>query len=92
MADRISTRATGPGNISKLTVISNTDKGRQFDITGLGPPVQFKYYESLLQDVIYASVTYVDPGTYITGKGGGGSGKTIVNGSFRNVGGTITSH
>ena len=24
--------------------------------------------------------------------GGGGSGKTIVNGSFRNVGGTITSH
>ena len=24
--------------------------------------------------------------------GGGGSGKTIVNGVFRNVGGTITSH
>jgi len=83
MADRISTRATGPGNISKLTVISNTDKGRQFDITGLGPPVQFKYYESLLQDVIYASVTYVDPGTFIEG-GGGGSGskpsETVVKG------------
>ena len=83
MADRISTRATGPGSISKLTVISNTDQGRQFDITGLGPPVQFKYYESLLQDVIYASVTYVDPGTYMEG-GSGGSGnkpsETIVKG------------
>ena len=77
MADRISTRATGPGNISKLTVISNTDKGRQFDITGLGAPVQFKYYENLLQDVIHASVTYVDPATY-KASGTTGAAETVV--------------
>ena len=65
MTKKVSTKATGPGNISKITVISNSDQGKQFDITGLGAPVQFKYYESLLQDVIYASVTYVDAGNAI---------------------------
>ena len=65
MSQRISTKATGPGNISKITVLSNSDQSKQFDITGLGAPVQFKYYESLLQDVIYASVTYIDAGNSV---------------------------
>ena len=65
MANKISTRATGPGNISKIIVLSNSNQGKQFDITGLGAPVQFKYYESLLQDVIYASVTYIDAGNSV---------------------------
>ena len=64
MADKISSRATGSGTINRITVVSNSRPGKQFDITGLGAPVQFKYYESLLQDVIHASVTYVDPATY----------------------------
>ena len=66
MSQRISTKATGPGNISKITVLSNSDQSKQFDITGLGAPVQFKYYESLLQDVIYASVTYIDAGNALS--------------------------
>ena len=78
MSQRISTKATGPGNISKITVLSNSDQSKQFDITGLGAPVQFKYYESLLQDVIYASVTYIDPGTYT--EGDSGTAETIVSG------------
>ena len=78
MSQRISTKATGPGNISKIIVVSNSDPGKQFDITGLGAPVQFKYYESLLQDVIYASVTYVDPATYTEGKNG--TAETVVSG------------
>ena len=78
MTQKISTKATGPGNISKITVISNSDQGKQFDITGLGAPVQFKYYESLLQDVIYASVTYVDPATYTEGENG--TAETVVSG------------
>ena len=68
MTKKVSTKATGPGNISRMVILSNSDQGKQFDITGLGAPVQFKYYESLLQDVIYASVTYVDPATYTEGK------------------------
>ena len=36
MTKKVSTKATGPGNISKIIVLSNTDKKKQFDITGLG--------------------------------------------------------
>ena len=71
MADQkpsITTRATGPGFISKMIVISNTDKS-EFDVLSLGVPIQFKYYESLLQDVIYASVTYVDAGNGVVKDG-----------------------
>ena len=78
MTKKVSTKATGPGNISKIIVLSNSEQGKQFDITGLGAPVQFKYYESLLQDVIYASVTYVDPATYTEGENG--TAETVVSG------------
>ena len=65
MADIVSSRATGPGSINKMIVKSNSDQGKTFDVTSLGAPVNFKYYESLLQDVIYASVTYIDAGNAI---------------------------
>ena len=65
MADIVSSRATGPGSINKMVVKSNSDQGKTFDVTSLGAPVNFKYYESLLQDVIYASVTYIDAGNAI---------------------------
>ena len=68
MADKITTRATGPGSIKKMIVISNTDQ-TEFDVISLGSPIQFKYYESLLQDVIYASVTYVDAGNGVVKDG-----------------------
>ena len=77
---KISTRSTGPGNISKIEIASNTDKKKKFDVTSLGAPVQFKYYESLLQDVIYASVTYVDPGNAIKPQGGDAELTTAVTG------------
>ena len=65
MADIVSSRATGPGSINKMVVKSNSNQKKFFDVTTLGAPVQFKYYESLLQDVIYASVTYIDAGNAI---------------------------
>ncbi len=65
----ITTRATGPGSISKIVVISNSNPGETFDVIDMGVPVQFKYYESLLQDVIYASVTYVDAGNGVVKDG-----------------------
>ena len=65
MADIVSSRATGPGSINKMIVKSNSDQSKTFDVTSLGAPVNFKYYESLLQDVIYASVTYIDAGNAI---------------------------
>ncbi len=63
MADKISSRATGPGNIRSIAIVSNKQSSKTFDLVSLGAPVVFKYYESLLQDVIYATVTYVDGGT-----------------------------
>ena len=65
MANKISTRATGPGSIDKITIKSNSEQSKVFNLTNLGAPVNFKYYESLLQDVIYASVTYIDPGNAV---------------------------
>ena len=80
MADNkpiVSSRATGPGTINKILVKSNSNQKKFFDVTSLGAPVNFKYYESLLQDVIYASVTYIDAGNAIAE---GGQNFTAVKG------------
>ena len=79
MADKpiVSSRATGPGTINKILVKSNSNQKKFFDVTSLGAPVNFKYYESLLQDVIYASVTYIDAGNAIAE---GGQNFTAVKG------------
>ena len=70
MANKISTRATGPGSIDKITIKSNSEQSKVFNLTNLGAPVNFKYYESLLQDVIYASVTYIDAGNAVKDEDG----------------------
>ena len=67
MANKISSKATGPGNISMIKIASNQG-GKSFDITKKGAPVRFTYYESILQDVVQASVTYVDTGNSVDNK------------------------
>ena len=64
---QIDSLATGPGNISMIKVASNST-GKQFDISGdptaksSAWPIELLYYESIFQDVVHASVTYVDTG------------------------------
>ena len=53
--------------VKQLNLISNESPGRAVNITtGL---VNFSYYESILQDVIRASVSFVDTGDSVGGKG-----------------------
>jgi len=52
--------------VKKLTLASNEKKGKTVDITtGL---MDFSYYESILQDVVRASVTFTDTGDSVDGK------------------------
>ena len=52
--------------VRKLNVTSNENKGQTVNIaTGL---VNFSYYESILQDVIRATVSFMDTGDSINGK------------------------
>ena len=62
MSGFIDSFATGPGQISMIKIASNSDQSKSYDITKDGWPVEFHYYESIFQDVIHASVTYVDTG------------------------------
>ena len=68
MAQKVSSKATGPGDIKSIIIVSNTDEGKNFNICKKGAPVEFKYYESIFQDVIYATVTYVDTGNSVDNK------------------------
>ena len=68
MANKISSKATGPGLIRSIVVVSNSSPDKKFDICKKGAPVQFKYYESIFQDVIHASITYVDTGNSVDNK------------------------
>ena len=66
----INTRqATGPGKIKYIQILSNTEQGKMVSLTDLIID-KFTYYESLFQDVIHASVTYIDSGTAIKDKKG----------------------
>ncbi len=66
----INTRqATGPGKIKNIQIFSNTEANKSVYLTDLIID-NFKYYESLFQDVIHASVTYIDGGTAIRNKKG----------------------
>ncbi len=62
MSGFIDSFATGPGQISMIKIASNSDQSKSYDITKDGWPVEFHYYESIFQDVIHASVTYIDTG------------------------------
>ena len=56
---------TGAG-VRKLTLFSNEKKGKDVSLlNGLG---SFSYYESILQDVIRATVTFTDTGDSVDGK------------------------
>ena len=67
---QINTRqATGPGKIKYIQILSNTEQDRIVSLTDLIID-KFTYYESLFQDVIHASVTYIDSGTAIKDKKG----------------------
>ena len=63
-------KATGPGTIKNIQIFSNTEPKKSVYLTDLIID-SFKYYESLFQDVIHASVTYIDSGGTIKAKGGG---------------------
>ena len=66
----INTRqATGPGKIKYIQILSNTEPNKIVSLTDLIID-KFTYYESLFQDVIHASVTYIDSGTAIKDKKG----------------------
>ena len=62
-------KATGPGTIKNIQIFSNTEPNKSVYLTDLIID-SFKYYESLFQDVIHASVTYIDSGGTIKAKGG----------------------
>ena len=64
MAQQISSKFSGPGNVVRAEVKSN-DGGKQFDIVDKGALIRFTYYESILQDVIHATITYVDTGNSV---------------------------
>ena len=67
---QINTRqATGPGKIKYIQILSNTEPNKIVSLTDLIID-KFTYYESLFQDVIHASVTYIDSGTAIKDKKG----------------------
>ena len=62
-------KATGPGKIQYIQILSNTEQDKIVSLTDLIID-KFTYYESLFQDVIHASVTYIDSGTAIKDKKG----------------------
>ena len=68
MAQIKTRQATGPGKIKNIQIFSNTNPKKSVFLTDLIID-SFKYYESLFQDVIHASVTYIDGGTAIDKKG-----------------------
>ena len=70
MAQINTRKATGPGTIKNIQIFSNTEPKKSVYLTDLIID-SFKYYESLFQDVIHASVTYIDSGGTIKAKGGG---------------------
>ena len=61
-------KATGPGTIKNIQIFSNTEPNKSVYLTDLIID-SFKYYESLFQDVIHASVTYIDSGGTIEARG-----------------------
>ena len=69
MAQINTRKATGPGKIKNIQISSNTESDKSVFLTDLIID-KFTYYESLFQDVIHASVTYIDSGGTIKAKGG----------------------
>ena len=56
----------GSSSVKEATIISKTDSDRQVNVAG--GFIQFRYYESILQDGIKASYSFADAGSSIDGK------------------------
>mgnify|MGYP007062039333 CR=1 FL=1 len=65
MANQITTKSAEASNITQLDIISNKT-GQSVSVTG--GTVGLLYYESILQDSIRATVTFVDSGNAINNK------------------------
>ena len=69
MANQATSKASDPANIKKLAIISN-ESG---DIDVKDATIRLMYYESILQDAVRASVTFVDSGNSV-------NDKTVIDG------------
>jgi hypothetical protein len=65
MANQISSKLAEPSNINQLDILSNKT-GQSVSVTG--GTIRLMYYESILQDSIRATVTFVDSGNTINNK------------------------
>ena len=69
MANQATSKASDPANIKKLAIISN--ESGNIDVKDA--TTRLMYYESILQDAVRASVTFVDSGNSI-------NDKTVIDG------------
>ena len=68
------TRESSPAFLEKVDIVSQEDKTRSVSV--IGGTVRVLYWESLLADSVWASVTFTDAGnTLSTQKRGQGHGK-----------------
>lgn len=65
MANQITSRASGSSFIEKIDVVSNKNQRNQPIADGVN---LLMYYESILQDSVRATITYVDTGNAFGGK------------------------
>jgi hypothetical protein len=66
MANQITSRAGGSSFIDKIDIVSNKDQSKNVSVAN--GTINLMYYESILQDSIKATVTFVDTGNAIGGK------------------------
>ena len=66
MANQITSRAGGSSFIEKIDVVSNKDQSKNVSVAN--GTINLMYYESILQDSVRATVTFVDTGNSIDGK------------------------
>jgi hypothetical protein len=66
MANQITSRAGGSSFIEKIDVVSNKDQSKNVSVAN--GTINLMYYESILQDSVRATVTFVDTGNAIGGK------------------------
>lgn len=65
MANQATSKGSDPSNINKIDIISNKDGKSVSVATGT---ISLMYYESILQDSVRATVTFVDSGNTINDK------------------------
>jgi hypothetical protein len=66
MANQITSRAGGSSFIEKIDVVSNKDQSKNVSVAN--GTINLMYYESILQDSVRATVTFVDTGNSIDNK------------------------